>query len=795
MPSVLIIAKPYDAEVMRSALVSAGFSASVWDMISDPVERLQDERPDAVILALQLPGRSGVPVLDAVRALSHGNDVPIVLVTDSSSEVSTLGDAVRLGADQLLLRPVNPSQLLAKLGAVLDLDTPEPPPIRPASTLIPPPRTGELRLSNTSTSGFASDSSPLPRWRTPTQALGTSPTPKQALEAPPTLPETTLPPMTGPGRTPTVRGEGAPPAMNEGDDDEDTLFIDEQPRVRSVHPEAQRRVGLARELQAEIDAIDRRLFPNAPAPFSLVDEGDDELDTLDDIDVERMGVDTFPGARRPRPTSRTLAPAPRVQRETAASLPRDADVYRAPPSRADLDDDQDTREHDTAEEHTRLGEVDNDETVGQGMSIAAEALAAGGTLTDHVSTRGRKRRRALTGPVAPSRRRRRRRLTEGRTFSDDDADDVQDGTLPPTPVPLPSSRPRREAALHDEAPLPLVAVELAGDLRSTTFAQLLDQVRRSGFSGRLDLAHDGMHKSVHFEEGQPVFAGSNEPQDRLAELLLREGKITREQHTECEQLVGRTGRRLGAILVEKGLLKAQELFPLVRRHVAEILYSLFAWTDGRYELKPQEPPEEKIRLEQHPAALVAEGVRRKMGMQRLLEAVGGHGVAVVIPSDALSRLEQIELTAAERAVISRFTGDETLGELVARGLADELTVMQSAFIVIALGLGNVRGQRGAQVGSLDRAREVAIDRQRLETKYAQVCEADYFSLLGLRSDASGHEVLRAYERVRAEFEPATFPPDLVAEHAERISEIVYVIDEAFRVLSDDMLRAAYRETL
>ena len=50
MPSVLIIAKPYDAEVMRSALVSAGFSASVWDMISDPVERLQDERPDAVIL-------------------------------------------------------------------------------------------------------------------------------------------------------------------------------------------------------------------------------------------------------------------------------------------------------------------------------------------------------------------------------------------------------------------------------------------------------------------------------------------------------------------------------------------------------------------------------------------------------------------------------------------------------------------------------------------------------------------------------------------------------------------------
>ena len=143
MPSVLIIAKPYDAEVMRSALVSAGFSASVWDMISDPVERLQDERPDAVILALQLPGRSGVPVLDAVRALSHGNDVPIVLVTDSSSEVSTLGDAVRLGADQLLLRPVNPSQLLAKLGAVLDLDTPEPPPIRPASTLIPPPRTGE----------------------------------------------------------------------------------------------------------------------------------------------------------------------------------------------------------------------------------------------------------------------------------------------------------------------------------------------------------------------------------------------------------------------------------------------------------------------------------------------------------------------------------------------------------------------------------------------------------------------------------------------------------------------------
>ena len=39
---------------------------------------------------------------------------------------------------------------------------------------------------------------------------------------------------------------------------------------------------------------------------------------------------------------------------------------------------------------------------------------------------------------------------------------------------------------------------------------------------------------------------------------------------------------MGEILVDMGFLKARELFPAVRRHIEDIIYSLFAWTEGDF---------------------------------------------------------------------------------------------------------------------------------------------------------------------------------------------------------------------
>ncbi len=120
-------------------------------------------------------------------------------------------------------------------------------------------------------------------------------------------------------------------------------------------------------------------------------------------------------------------------------------------------------------------------------------------------------------------------------------------------------------------------------------------------------------RSCSFDAGRPVFASSNVDVDRMGQLLVREGKITPEQYARADALVRETGRRMGEILVERGYLKRRELLPAVRRHVEDILYSIFAWTEGDYRIVAGDgATTERIRVSRDPSALVLEGVRRKL---------------------------------------------------------------------------------------------------------------------------------------------------------------------------------------
>src|SRR4029078_8699797 len=118
----------------------------------------------------------------------------------------------------------------------------------------------------------------------------------------------------------------------------------------------------------------------------------------------------------------------------------------------------------------------------------------------------------------------------------------------------------------------------------------------SGATVRVSFKRDDVEKVVFFDQGRPVFAKSTSTRDRMGELLVREGKITAAQYERCQTIVAESGRRMGEILVDLGSLKRRELLPAVRRHVEDILYSLFGWDRGSYyiALDPQ-PSAERIR--------------------------------------------------------------------------------------------------------------------------------------------------------------------------------------------------------
>jgi hypothetical protein len=132
---------------------------------------------------------------------------------------------------------------------------------------------------------------------------------------------------------------------------------------------------------------------------------------------------------------------------------------------------------------------------------------------------------------------------------------------------------------------------------------------------------------------------------------------------------------------------------------------------------------------------------------------------------------------------------------------DELTVYQLAHALVALGLARVAetersGTDGGRApASLTAASDLAIDRERVLAKHAHILEADYFAVLGVRRDASTFEIRRAYEAARKDYAPGSFSQDIQREHGAELREIASVLDEAFRVLRDDRVRALYLQNL
>lgn len=117
--TALIIAKPYDAELVRKAALEAGHVALLSDGSDRPEELVELDRPRVVVLSLRLARVNALQLLRTIRAGAHGAEVPLVLVSDPDSAVTTVHDAVELGADELVLRPLDVSRLVGTIAALL----------------------------------------------------------------------------------------------------------------------------------------------------------------------------------------------------------------------------------------------------------------------------------------------------------------------------------------------------------------------------------------------------------------------------------------------------------------------------------------------------------------------------------------------------------------------------------------------------------------------------------------------------------------------------------------------------
>ncbi|HSN15402.1 MAG TPA: DUF4388 domain-containing protein, partial [Anaeromyxobacteraceae bacterium] len=300
-------------------------------------------------------------------------------------------------------------------------------------------------------------------------------------------------------------------------------------------------------------------------------------------------------------------------------------------------------------------------------------------------------------------------------------------------------------------------------------------------------------RTLYFEAGRLVGATSSSPLERIEEVALRLGMLTRDQYRAAAGVVASLPtRRAAVLLLERGYIKPDELTALVRRRTEEVLFGVFADEGARFKWTAEHvPADERTTLERDTLALAVEGVRRRWLEGRVDAVLGGPGTLLSPVQDG-PPIADLGLSTAERRLVQLADGLRTLDEILASSPVDPLTARQ---VLAALTLIGVLAVRVLQAGRPASAAATAIDLARVRDKLDQVRRADYFAILGVARSCTPHEVRDAADRLLADFDPRRYAghgdDDLVA----RVEEIRRVLLDAREVLADDELREAYVEGL
>jgi hypothetical protein len=133
---------------------------------------------------------------------------------------------------------------------------------------------------------------------------------------------------------------------------------------------------------------------------------------------------------------------------------------------------------------------------------------------------------------------------------------------------------------------------LEGTIRDFGLPDIFQLIGLQRKTGLLTLTNekDVVCVTITFEAGMVVMAVSSARrlEDRLGNVLVKQGKITRERLEEALSVQKQTLQRLGHILASASAITTKDLRDALQVQISQIVFRVFRWRDGRYQFAPAE---------------------------------------------------------------------------------------------------------------------------------------------------------------------------------------------------------------
>lgn len=350
---------------------------------------------------------------------------------------------------------------------------------------------------------------------------------------------------------------------------------------------------------------------------------------------------------------------------------------------------------------------------------------------------------------------------------------------------------------------------LHGLLRDYILADVFIGLQRRRVTGILEVRNGPLLKKVYVKDGEVIFSESNQSDDDLGEILLREGKINSTQYSHFKNVSKKIDKKHGTLFIELGYLKPAQLVWAVRHQSEEIIMSLFGIENGSFEFKECQISDKVITLKLSPVNLIYKGIKRISEPHKLrkienLLQLSDNSLMCFSP-DPLNLFQSITLDDAGREVVSYIDGKTSIKDILLLSHHNEFDTRKILYALLSTRIidsGDSKSELKHTSINPEEISDEDIDKKlrravpqeiinKIETTYTTFKNTGYYEIFGLRESASFDEIKRAYHKIVKEFHPDRYTyldSDLLKS---QLNTIFYFITEAYATLSDPEKKKQY----
>ncbi|MFB0564660.1 MAG: DnaJ domain-containing protein [Candidatus Aminicenantaceae bacterium] len=318
----------------------------------------------------------------------------------------------------------------------------------------------------------------------------------------------------------------------------------------------------------------------------------------------------------------------------------------------------------------------------------------------------------------------------------------------------------------------------------------LKHIHHNKKSGLLNFTQEDIKKIFLFQDGDLIYAKTNQPEERLAAVLFKLGKISQETYSKIDFYI-KYKQKVGEVLVKEGYISKTDLYEGLISQMREITLNTFPFFDGEFFFEVKESLiDQKLEAEIDIPLLIEDGIKR-MKYHPSLKSFGETKV-FFRKSDEYSYLLQAE----DKEILNSVDGISSATEILNSAGYNAELFWKSLYLFYCLDLVDVKIERKDEIIKEEEEGKITLVKEKkqladVDDMVKRFPSLNYYQILDVSRSASDREIKKAYFSLARKFHPDSFDRNLPHEARKNIEDVFTQISNAYQTLIDKEKRKEY----